>query len=783
MQMAIFGVLLALLAVQQRATVLSLGGCAALLAAAAMLAIGYRRVSSRRGRAFACLALGIAVGFAYGSARAHWRLADQLDPALDGVTLSLAGQVRGLVQHRADGVRFAFVPDAGVAGVPRRIAVSWYPDAAAPIPALAPGQPVVLELRLKRVRSQRNPGGFDYAGHLFAEGVGALGYARTVERLAAPPATDLAARIDRWRDDIRRRIAVLVPPDAVGVLTAMAVGDQGGISDTQWTILRNTGTAHLVAISGLHVSIVAALLGGLWGWLWRRFPAAVLWLPAQRASVVAAALAAVVYGALAGFGVPVTRSLLMLLIVCAAWMSARRPTPGRVLMLALLGVMLFDPWCVLAAGFWLSFGAVAALLLVLSGRHGVRGRVGAFAVAQLSVTCLTAPVLLVLFGQMSLVSPLANALAIPLVSLVVVPLVLAGAVLPIDGLLLLAALVMGVLMDMLAWAAAWPWSVWTRATPPVALVVLALAGSAWALLPRGTPWRTLGWLAWLPALLWLPARPAPGTFEARVLDVGQGLAVHVRTASRDMLYDSGPSYYRGGDAGARHVLPYLQGLGLRQLDLMVISHDDKDHAGGARSVLAGIDVQATIAGEGVRLETPVPGRPCHAGEGWTWDGVTFRFLHPASGEAYRKDNDRSCVLHISTQSGALLLPGDIESRIEQHLAEQGRWPPSSVVVAPHHGSRSSSSDALVDAAGARAVVFSSAHGNAFGHPAAAVVARWQAAGAEVWRTDTQGAVWLRIDSSGVRLGAEAAENLRYWHPQQLSAAAADARLETASPAE
>lgn len=780
--MATLGVLLALLLVQWQASLLPPGGCVLLVAIAGALVFAGRRVSHWGLRQAVCLALGVAIGFAYGNLRAQARLADRLDAALDGATLTLVGQVRTLVQHRADGLRFQFAPSTRIAGVPGRIAVSWYPDDAVPVPPLLPGQRVVIELRLKRARGSLNPGGGDYAAHLLADGVGAVGYVRTLERLVAPLADDPAARIDRWRDHVRRRIAHSVPADTAGLLTAIAVGDQSGIGEVQWTTLRNTGTAHLVAISGLHVSIVSLLAGGLCGGLWRRMPRAVLWLPAQRAGLIAAALAALVYGALAGFGVPVTRSLLMVWIVCAAWLLARRPAPGRVLLTAMLGVMLFDPWCVLAAGFWLSFGAVAALLLVLSGRRGRGGRAGAFARAQLAVTVLTAPLLLVLFGQVSLVSPLANALAIPLVSVVVVPLSLLGALLPIDGALQLAAWAMGRLMEVLAWAGAWHGAVWTWATPPVSLVMLALTGTAWALLPRGTPWRALGWLGWVPALLWSPIRPAPGTFKAQVLDVGQGLAVHVRTASHDVLYDAGPSYYRGGDAGARHVVPYLQHLGVRRLDLMVVSHDDKDHAGGAGSVLAAVDVRSLAVGEGVRLDAAVPARPCRADTAWSWDGVVFRWLHPAAGGAFRNDNDRSCVLHISAPGGALLLTGDIEARVERDLAQAGRWPRSEVVVAPHHGSKSSSSDALVDALGAHAVVFSSAWGNAFGHPAPSVVARWEAAGAQPWRTDTQGSVWVRIDASSVRLGAEAAEHPRYWHWPSSSADTPDARLAADSPA-
>ncbi|TVO53437.1 DNA internalization-related competence protein ComEC/Rec2 [Denitromonas halophila] len=783
MQMAIFGVLLALLIVQHGASVLPVWGSAGLCLLAAVVAVACWCTRNGWQRQALCLMLGLSVGVAYGSLRAQWRLADQLDDAFDGATYILIGTVVGLPGRPDDGLRFEFAPDVAPVGLPSRLSLSWYPKPGAVIPTIVPGQRLMIEARLKVIRGQHNPNGFDYAGWQFARGVGGLGYVRTLAPIDAPVAMGVGARIDRWRDAIRARIHRSVEPDIAGVLTAMAVGDQRGMSDATWSSLRNTGTAHLVAISGLHVSIVAMLFGGLVGWLWRRIPRAVLWQPAQRATVVAAAVAALAYGALAGFGVPVTRSVLMLLTACVALLSSRRPPASRIWLLALLGVMVFDPWCVISAGFWLSFGAVGALILMLSGRHGVRGRVSGFASAQLAVTVLTAPLLLVLFGQLSLVSPLANAVAIPLVSILVVPLVLLGALLPGDFFLVMAAFVMEHLMSVLTWAADLPFAVWSMATPPVSLMLLALVGALWGIMPRGTPWRVLGWVAWAPVLLWSPPRPSAGTFEARVIDVGQGLAVHVRTAKHDVLYDTGPGYYRGGDAGERHVVPYLQDAGVGTLDLLVVSHDDMDHAGGAVSVLRSFPVRRLVTGQGVALGAGPAPTPCHAGKAWIWDGVTFRWLHPAADAQFRDDNDRSCVLHVSVPGGSLLLPGDVSSRAERAVAAVGGWPTSTVVVAPHHGSRSASSEALVAAVNADHVVFSSAYGNAFGHPVVTVLERWHDAGARIWRTDLQGAVSVRLGTTGARLGGEHAERPRYWHRKRADPRRADARLMSSASVE
>ena len=760
------GLLLGILFVQLGPALPPLAALAAMLG---LSVIARRWQGAQRGifGALVLLAIGFAVGAGYTTIRAQWRLADFLAPTYEGQTVTLNGHVSGLPERVSDGVRFTFVPDpseADAVRLPKRLALSWYPSRRAPaaVPGFGPGQRMRLSVRLRRHVSQFNPGGFDYAGWQFARGVGGGGSVRGGELL--PERVDtLQTAIDRWRDSIRHGISAAAPAQA-GLLTAIAVGDQSGVSDAQWETLRATGTAHLVAISGLHVSIVAALAAALLSVLWRRVPRAALWLPTQRAAVIGAALAGLGYGALAGFGVPVTRAVIMLLVAAIAVFSARRVAAGDVLALALGGVLIFDPWAVVSGGFWLSFGAVAALLLVLAGRHGPMGSAAKFLRAQWGVTLLGAPLLLTWFGQISLVAPIANALAIPVVTMAVVPPVLVASVTGLAWPAALAGTVVDWLLTALDVMAAWPWAMASRAQAPLALVVLALAGMVWLLLPRGTPLRLAGAMLALPLALWTPARPLAGAFEATVLDVGQGLAIHIRTHAHDLLYDTGRAYYRGNDAGARIVVPYLRARGIAALDMLVVSHSDNDHAGGAGSVLAALPVTRFIAGEGVEMSARGVDAPCLAGTTWTWDGVRFAWLHPRRGDAATRDNNRSCVLHISAEGGSMLIPGDIEARVEGEIAERGDWPKSEVVVAPHHGSRSSSSAALIDAVAADAVVFSAGYGNHFGHPAPDVVERWQRAGSRIWRTDSEGAVSFQIDGNGVRARGHRAETRRYWHP-------------------
>jgi competence protein ComEC len=440
---------------------------------------------------------------------------------------------------------------------------------------------------------------------------------------------------------------------------------------------------------------------------------------------------------------------------------------SRVLSLALLAVLLLDPWAVLAAGFWLSFGAVALLFYIGSGRLGPAHWLAEWGRAQWAVTLGMLPALLALFQQFSLVSPLANALAIPLVSLVVTPLVLLGSLPLLDPLLALAHLLMAWMMVCIDWLAALPLAMWQQAAPAPWAVLLALAGGLWLLLPRGFPARWLGVLAFLPLLTVEPPRPAAGTAAITVLDVGQGLAIHVQTAGHDLLFDAGPAFSADADSGNRIIVPYLRAAGVRRLDAMVISHADKDHEGGASSVLAALPVallKTSLPFEHALSAQPVPHEVCRDGDAWEWDGVRFEMLHPGADPLSRKSNDLSCVLRIAVGGRAMLLTSDIEAVSEASLlARHADRLPAAAMTVPHHGSRTSSTGEFVAAVGARDVVFPVGYRNRFGHPKEEVVARYAASGARLHRTDADGAVAIVLSAQGLSFRHERAERRRYWH--------------------
>ncbi|WP_374263767.1 DNA internalization-related competence protein ComEC/Rec2 [Zoogloea sp.] len=718
-----------------------------------------------------------ALGWSWAGWRAELRLADALPAEWEGRDVVLTGVVASLPQDFERGLRFVFEVEEAAAPVPRRLSLAWYAglrdDETHTVPALHAGERWRLTVRLKRPHGNVNPHGFDYEGWLLQQDLRATGYVRPADANLRLDAfvPGLMNGVERLREDVRARFRQALP-DApyTGVLVALAVGDQRAIAPELWRTFAATGISHLVAISGLHVTMMAALCAAAVGWAWRRVPRLALRWPAQQAAVVAGFVTALAYCLLAGWGVPARRTLFMLGCVALAIAARRETAPSRVLAVALGLVLVLDPWAVLAAGFWLSFGAVALLLFVGSGRLARDGRWREALRAQGAITVGLVPALLVLFQQFSVVSPIANAFAIPLVSFVVTPLAIAYALVPLQMLADLAHAAFALTMLPVRALAELPWAAWQQAAPPPALALAATLGCLWALLPRGTPARWVGLVPLVPLLLWTPPRPAPGEAQVAVLDVGQGLAVHVQTAAHDLVFDTGPAFSADANSGERILLPYLRAAGVRRLDTLVVTHQDNDHAGGAEALLAGIPV-ATVRSSlppnhPVRLIAGRRDLPCAAGQAWDWDGVRFTVLHPAqaSDAVPRRTNDIACVLRVEAGGRRLLLTSDIEAGAEAELiARDAVGLASDVVVVPHHGSRTSSTPAFIAATRPRWVIYPVGYRNRFRHPNAAVAQRWADAGAGVRRTDAGGAIVFRLGAAPPRL--EAARDLapRYWH--------------------
>ncbi len=720
-------------------------------------------------------------GFFYAAGFAQLRLSDSLPTAWEGQDIQLVGVVAALPQVQERGVRFLFdveVVETPQARVPQRISVASYATGfhqtrpVSVLPQFHAGERWRLNVRLKRPHGSYNPHGFDFEVWALERDIRATGYVR-------PGADSIRLQavvwrpgylIERLRERLRDRFQqVLAGKRYGGVLMALAFGDEGSIVAADWQVFLRTGVNHLMSISGLHVTMVASVGFALVSALWRRSERLTLRLPARKAAVLAGAFAAGSYALIAGYAVPTQRTFYMLAVIAVALWSGRSVAMSRVLAWAVLVVVVLDPWAVLSPGFWLSFGAVAWLVFAGHARVAPPHWLHEAVHTQWVVTLGLTPLLLALFGQVSIVSPLANAFAIPVISLVVTPLALLGAVLPFDVILLASHTVMAWCMVLLQACASFPVAVWQQHAPPDWTVVAAMLGVGWLLLPRGFPMRWVGGLALVPMFLLLPAAPRPGELQVAILDVGQGLSVVLKTARHALLVDTGPPFSQDADSGNRIILPYLRGAGISRLDGLVLSHDDNDHTGGAGSVLQGIPVDwvaSSLSRQHPLLKEVARAVPCFAGQSWIWDGVRFDMLHPAF-ESYGvdgiKDNNRGCVLKVTTPHGRLLLPADIERSAELQLLE--RSPDalvSEVLVAPHQGSKTSSSPAFVAAVAPRITVFPVGYRNHFGHPHPKVVQRYVAAGSQLLRSDQDGAILLEFGSQGLSVQSWREVRRRYW---------------------
>jgi competence protein ComEC len=747
-------------------------------------------------------AVAATLGFYYAAWRAEVRLADELPTAWEDVDLRVRGIVDDLPQHDASGARFAFavervLTDAAV--VPSRLSLAWHaprasPDAPGPDPPrVHAGERWTLTVRLRRPHGNVNPHGFDLEAWLLEHGLRATGYVReSPDNLRIDAFAGRASDVvQRARERVRARVFAALP-DApyAGVLVALAIGDQRAIPESQWAVFNKTGITHLVSISGLHVTVFASLAAALALAAVRRSTTLTLRMPARKAAALIGACVAFGYVLLAGAEVPAVRTLLMLIVAAAGLWLGRPGTASLVWLWSLVVVLLWDPWAGVAPGFWLSFGAVGLLLYTGCGRlraspPRTRGaRIAATlregAHAQWIATIGLVPGTLALFQQVSLVSALANAIAIPIVTLAVVPLALLGIVVPLDAPWTLAHVVLALLMRWLEWLAAWPFAAWATHAPRAWTVPVAIAGIVWLLAPPGVPGRALG-LAWmLPLVLLPPPGVSEGSVRLTVLDVGQGLAVVVETARHALVYDTGPRYSDVVDAGGRIVVPFLRAVGIDRLDALVVSHADSDHAGGALAILRALPVATLVSS--LPADHPIvaaarsPER-CRAGMRWTWDGVAFELLHPAArayDEATRKTNDRSCVLRVAGAGRSVLLTGDVEAASEVEMLQRHEHVAADVLVVPHHGSRTSSTPAFIAAVSPHVAVVAAGYRNRFGHPRADVVARYVAAGATTPRTDRQGAITLTLAADrDVDVVAERERSRRYWFD--------DADIDVAAP--
>ncbi len=796
-----------------------------------------------------CLVWGSLAFFVTGLhalSRAH-----SIDPALEGQDLDVVGVVQAMPQRQDVGWRFRFqieqawhVDKTGKAQVldlptalPSQVYLGWYGQdgtddsgwstSALPEPVKA-GERWRLRVRLKAPHGNLNPRGFDYELWLWEQGIRAIGYVRTGSKDPAPVrlASTWAHPIEGWRQSVRDRLLTQLSATALpvvasaqsaqlaGVVAALVTGDQAAIDRADWDVFRATGVAHLMSISGLHVTMFAWLATALVAWCWRKsalwgFEGALRWPAAQVGAVAGLALAGF-YALFSGWGVPAQRTLWMLGVVALLKMSSRQWHGALIWLVAGAVVLTLDPWALLQPGFWLSFVAVGVLMA--SGQHHAqdRARTPEFAARdalqhrtglvpktikhrwgaqerpiwgmalwhqarrllreQAAITWALAPLTLLFFGQVSLVGLLANLLAIPWVTLVVTPLAMLGVVW--SGAWVLSAWALQPMVSFLNWLAAWPLASVSTAMPPWALAMLGLAGAVGLVLRLPLSWKILCLPLLWPVLFWVHPRPAMPAFELLAADVGQGNAVLVRTATHSLLYDAGPRYSAESDAGHRVLVPLLAQMGER-LDVLILSHRDSDHTGGAAAVLA-MQPQAHLWSsleDAHPLHARRPGwTRCQSGQSWVWDGVLFEVLHPPAARQLQtgqspaqqpQPNEVSCVLRIRNGQASVLLTGDIEAAQELALVQAG-LSPIDVLLVPHHGSKTSSSLPFLQALQPRLALVQAGYRNRYGHPASPVTERYRAQGITLVESTRCGAATWRSEWPA-QVQCERVLAKRYWH--------------------
>ncbi len=725
---------------------------------------------------------------------AYWQLANMLPHSLEKKTLSISGEIISLPAINNHRAQFEFF----ISSSSKIIRLSWY--AREKMPTLKVGDRWQLQVRLKRPHGTLNPGGFDYERWLFYKKIQATGYVVASNQNHLINSLWYHQPINRLRQILRQHLRIVLQQYSLGgVIIAMIIGDRSGISNNQWQVFRHVGLSHLIAISGLHIGLIAGFSFMLINILWCCLPRLCLLFPATQAAAIAAMLTAVFYSALAGFSLPTQRALIMITMAMLSILWRRSLSWDRVLLITLLIILILDPFAVLTVSFWLSFTAVIIILYGMNGRLKPTGWWWRWGRVQWVVSVGLLPLTLLFFQQYALVSFCANMLAIPWIGFVVLPLCLLATITvliaPTIGAMLLTwgHALFNLLWPLLVWLSQQRLAYWQHTSAHVWFIIPAIVGVILLLVPRGFPGRWLGGLWLSPMLLLSAASPAYGEMWLSLLDVGQGLATVVRTAHHTLVFDTGTRYNANFDLGKAVVVPFLRQQNVNHINRLVISHGDLDHIGGMHSILQLLTVDSIDTSVVAKVKRLAPVfyakktiKLCQKGEHWSWDGVSFTYLYPPPTRLHLANNS-SCVLRISNGAATVLLTGDIEAQAERYLVrEQASVLPATVLVVPHHGSATSSTLVFVHAVHPQYALVATGYLNRYRLPKRKVIERYRRVNAMILNTVTSGAISLHFDKHGklILLQRYRQQHQHFWHVYSVIASGAkQSRSSTGSHAQ
>lgn len=714
---------------------------------------------------FVNLTIAFLLGIAWSLWYAHHQLNWRLPAELEGKNIQVSGYIASLPSHSSRQDSFLFyATQINDKTINHLIKLSWLK----PEQELVAGDEWRLTVKLKRIYGAMNPGGFDYEAWAFKEGIAATGSVIAKQNLK------LSSHwyhypLNRFRQFLQKKIESNLPASNTSCwIEALVLGERNHISQENWEVLRNTGTNHLMAIAGLHIGFMAAFTHKLVCFIWSRASFLALLLPAQEAAAVASLILAFVYSALAGFSIPTQRACIMLTVFLITVLLRRKMIAWQTWSVALFFVLLLNPTSVLTDSFWLSFGSVALIIYGMSGRLSIKNLWWKWGRVQWVIAIGLIPLGIWLFHQFSLIGFIANSVAIPWVGFLLVPLCLIGAFCLLISaklgamILLLADKLLGWLWCTLSYFSHLSWASWSLVMPNHFALIASCVGMVLLLLPAGFPGRYLGVIWLLPLIFYSPALPEAGEVWLTLLDVGQGLAVVVQTQHHLLIFDTGPRLSENMDSGENVVNPFLYTLKAKKIDALVVSHGDNDHIGGSQAILKRFPV-AVVKTSVPALFSPFPATACLRGDAWEWDKVHFDFLYPSLTEL-NLGNDSSCVLRVTTGDQHILLTGDIEKAAENYLvSEEKEQLFSQVLVAPHHGSKTSAEDDFLQAVKPSYVLYGVGYRNRYHFPHAVVVEKYRTMGVKQLDTVSAGAIKLSVSPQAVRVVSRyRGEHRHYW---------------------